>query len=140
LWITGRHEEALTCCQTVLQKEPNREATLFTAAMAAIRLNRPGLTRSYAERGVKVNPKLWTNYQLLADLAAQDRDWEAAKKACQQAIRMQPSNIVPHRLLVTCYLQTGDKANAQHEFEITMVLTPVEDRDKLRLWFTQQMR
>jgi tetratricopeptide (TPR) repeat protein len=115
LWITGRHEEALACCKKVLEKEPNRETTLFSAAMLAIRLNRPALTRSYAERGIKVNPKLWTNYQLLADLAAHGRDWEAAKKACQQAIRLQPSNILPHRLLITCYLQTGEKTKAQQE-------------------------
>ncbi len=140
LWITGRHEKALDCCQAVLEKEPNREVTLFTAAMLAIRLNRPALTRSYAERGIKVNPKLWTNYQLLADLAAHGRDWEAAKRACHEAIRLQPSNILPHRLLITCYLQTGEKTKAQQEFEICMVLTPAEERDKLRLWFSQQTR
>ncbi|HEV2946794.1 MAG TPA: hypothetical protein VGX70_05425 [Gemmataceae bacterium] len=140
LWITGHHEEALACCEKVLEKEPNREATLYTAAMLAIRLNRPALTRSYAERGIKVNPKLWTNYQLLADLAAHGRDWETAKRACQQALRLQPSNILPHRLLITCYLQTGEKTKAQQEFEICMVLTPAEERDKLRLWFTQQTR
>src|SRR5262249_52946562 len=41
LWISGRPEEALTCCEKILDKEPNRESTLFTAAMLAIRLNRP---------------------------------------------------------------------------------------------------
>jgi len=140
LWITGHPEEALTCCQTVLQKEPDRETTLFTAAMLAIRLNRPELTRRFAERGIQVNPTMWTNHQLLADLAAQRRDWQAAKKACQEAIRLQPSNILPHRLLITCYLKTGDRANAQREFDICMILTPAEERGKLQLWFAQQAR
>jgi hypothetical protein len=140
LWITGRHEEGLRCCEKILEKEPNRESTLFTAAMLAIRLNKPALTRTYAERGIKVNPKLWINYQLLADLAAYGRDWETAKKECQQAIRLQPSNILPHRLLITCYLQTGEKTKAQQEFDICMVLTPAQERDKLRTWFAQQTR
>jgi Tfp pilus assembly protein PilF len=140
LWITGHPEAALACCQKVLEKEPDREGTLYTAGMVALQLKRPELTRRYAERGIQINPTMWTNHQLLANLAAQKGDWQAAKKACQDAIRLQPSNILPHQLLMTCYLEAGDRANARHEFDICMILTPAEGREKLQLWFAQQIR
>jgi hypothetical protein len=140
LWITNHQQEALACCQRVLEKEPDRETTVYTAAMLALQLSRPELARRYAERGIEINPTMWTNHQLLAELAAQKRDWQTAKKACQEAVRLQPSNIRPHRLLITCYLQTGEKANAQREFDICVMLAPAEERDKLRAWFDQQNR
>jgi tetratricopeptide (TPR) repeat protein len=140
LWITGLQEEALTCCQAVLEKEPDREATLYSAATLAFQLDRAKLMRTYGERGIQVNPTMWLYHHVLADLAAQRRDWQAAKKECQEAIRLEPSNLLPHHLLMNCFLQTGDRANAQREFDICMILTPTEGREKLRRSFERQKR
>jgi tetratricopeptide (TPR) repeat protein len=140
LWISGHPQDALGSCQAVLAKDPDRETALFTAAMLALRLNRPDLVRKFAERGLRVNPKMSMNHELLAQLAVQNRDWPSAIKACQQAIDLQPANPSPHRLLIACYLQIGERAKAQKEYELCAVLMPPEQREDLRSWFLQRTR
>jgi Flp pilus assembly protein TadD len=137
--MLGRTEAALAAYQAVLEKAPEREATLARATILAERLRRWDLAVEYARRALQVNPWRWEYHHELGMINAQLRDWPAAIVSCRKALQLHPASLVSRAQLLNSYIQMGDKANAQAEFEVYLRFNPPEKQEALRRWFQQRM-
>jgi Flp pilus assembly protein TadD len=130
----GRAKEALTAFQTALIQDPNRESVLLEAAQLAAQVGLRKDAIAYWKRVITINP--WRS-DYLAELARFDsleRDWHAAAQACQNALRLNPTELDVRKLLVRCYLRLGDPQAARREFKNLLDFDP-PDKDELVRWF-----
>lgn len=139
LWFLGRLNEALDTYEAVLKQAPEQEMPLYQAANLSLRLGRQDVARSFAQRAITVNPGRWEYHQTLARVYAQDKDWQASLRSCQESLKLNSLEPGANRHLVLCYLQMRDRVQAQKAFEILVRLNPSQ-ADELRRWFAQQMR
>jgi Flp pilus assembly protein TadD len=137
LLFQGRLNEALAALEAALQLAPEREVSLARAADLALRLDRPGLARSFWERALRVNPWRWQYHQGLARTLVKLRNWPAAIQACRQVLRLQPAHQPTRQLLITCLVQVGEPDQARAEFEVLLGLVKVEQEEGLKRWFAQ---
>jgi len=139
LWVLERQAEALLALESALARAPRRETALETAARAAAELERLDAAAGYWTRLVNANP--WrAHYRTgLAAVLAKQRDWKRAIEECKAAMRLDPSSVPARRLLITCLLQTSNKAEAQAEFDRLMALDPPE-KESLKGWFEKSRR
>src|SRR5262249_33215438 len=93
----------------------------------------------YARRALQVNPWRWEYHHELGMINAQLRDWPAAIASCRKALQLHPASIVSRAQLLNSYIQMGDRANAQAEFETYLGFNPPEKQETLRRWFRQRM-
>jgi cytochrome c-type biogenesis protein CcmH/NrfG len=139
LWMQGRAGDAFADCEKVLTLAPERELALIDAAMLADQLERAEATLDYARRAAAINPWRHQLHYHLAVLLAKRQDWPSALAETQSALRLNPSNVEYRVLLVTCYLRSGDKEKARHEFQTLLALHP-PGPDVLRRWFEEQIQ
>lgn len=138
-WFLGRLENSAAAYDRVLAVSPDRETTLSLAASLALRMNRPGAARTYAERAVRVNPHRW-EYQLqLVRACGQSNDWKAALAAAETVIKLNAVEFSARQTIVLCRIRLGDKPGAQRSFDELLALNPPQAAE-LKRWFTQMMR
>jgi predicted CXXCH cytochrome family protein len=140
LWLQGRLGDAMSAFETVLNREPRHETTLFLAATLAARLKQVAAAQAYVDRLLEVNPWRWEYHQLSARVLAQRQDWPATVTACAKALELNPMNPAARQMLILALIRRGDRTRAEKEFTILTGLIPAPQRDALRQWFTQQVR
>jgi predicted CXXCH cytochrome family protein len=139
LWFQGRLDDANACFQKVLRTAPEREQSLFLAATLALGQRRVEAARGYAERLLAVNPWRWRYHLTLAQAQGQGNNWGAAVSACREALKLNPADPATRQLLVLGHLRSGDRAQAEREFDLLLALNPSRS-EGLRRWFAEEMR
>lgn len=139
LWGLGHPEESVLIFDGILARVPDRENTLSQAASLAMEMHRHEAAVSYWRRAIKVNPWRWEYHHALAVAHVRRSEWNQGLHACQQALELNPAGLEVRKLLLGCYLGTGDKAKAAAEFERLMDFNP-PDREELRRRFLEQLR
>jgi hypothetical protein len=124
LSLFQRSTEALAAFQAVLDKVPQREASLAGAAYLAQQQQRTELALTYWKRAVAENPHEARYRDHLTRLLVDQKDWRAARPHCEVWLRLDPSNLDARVLWVRCLLHTGDKKTAEAEFEKIRRLRP----------------
>jgi hypothetical protein len=126
----GRPAEGLAAYRLALAQEPTRQTALEGAAFLAFKAGRMSDSIELWNRAIAVNP--WrSDYR--AELARAEislRDWPAAARACQAALRLNPFSLPVRRWLVQSYLHLGNRDSARTELDILLRFDP-PDRDEL---------
>jgi tetratricopeptide (TPR) repeat protein len=135
LWHLGRLEEARQAYQATLQREPDRETSLFAAASLATDLAQG---RDLGRRAIAVNPWRWQYHEKLAAFYEREKDWPNVAREAKQALALNPLSQTSRALLLKAYLQMRDRGSAEHEFEVYAGLAAPEKQTRLRAWFQQQ--
>lgn len=139
LWQTGRQMEARTIMENAVGFAPERESTLFQAALYAESWGKKETALDYWKRLVKTNPWSATYRSHLANLLTDDDQWSAAIPECQAVLQLEPANPDIRFLLVQCYLHTGKQDRGRSEFETLLKLKP-EKEAALRRWMSESVR
>jgi predicted CXXCH cytochrome family protein len=139
LWLLNRKAEGLADLEIALAKAPQRELTLTYAAALATALERSDAAHVYWQRAIHVNPWNSQYHYRLAQLLANQGQWSKAAEASAAALRLNPVSEEIRLLRVASLLHTGNKDQAQTEFEPLLALKPA-DEATLRRWFAEQLR
>jgi tetratricopeptide (TPR) repeat protein len=137
LWMVGRNAEAMAAHEAILKRLPHRQSTLEQAAKLASELNQGRTAAGYWRRAIAVSPYQASYHHGLAYALLQAGDWQEAAEACRQALQLNPASIEVRKILVTCYLELGDRERAQREFDLLMRFEPAE-KEALREWFARR--
>lgn len=138
LWHVGKLEEVLQIFESVLEKDQDREATLYLASTLALRLGRPEKAKAWAERAVAGNPWRWQLQWSLARALMERKDWQAASARCVEVLRLQPTHLETRRDLIMALFRSGNGPGAQREFEMLQRFVPAEQRASLLQWYELQ--
>lgn len=134
-----RMREALAAAEAALALAPDHEDALENAAAAAEVLRQRDKAIAYWRRAVEANPWSSRTRFHLAQLLAEQKQWQPAVEQCQAVLRFNPANVEVRLLLVACRLETGDVAGAESEFQRVLALKP-DDPDRLRRWYAAKRR
>jgi Flp pilus assembly protein TadD len=138
LWLQGRLVEAQSVYEAVLALAPEHELALIDSAMLAMVMERNDASLGYFKRLMAVNPWQSEYHRNYAKLLAARREWAEAAAECRTTLRLNPTHRETRSLLITCLLRTGNKEQAQAEFNVLLGLAAPEERDSLRRWFAEQ--
>jgi hypothetical protein len=139
LSVQGRPDEALAVLGEALAKAPDRERALTFAARVAEERGRLELAEQYCRRLAEKYPQVPDHQHRLAVLHAQRKAWPQALRAAQAAVKADPFRAESRAILITAYLETGDRDRARAEFERLGVLHP-DYQEKIRAWFAERLR
>jgi Flp pilus assembly protein TadD len=138
LWALGNTSRAATAFDEVLAQSPQREVTLHWAAALALERKQPEAAIPYLERAREVNPWRHDVHVILAEAQVQRRDWPAAFREAQEALKLNPTSTEARQLLVEYYLEVGKPAEARAELDRLLGLHPPGE-DALRRWFARRV-
>jgi predicted CXXCH cytochrome family protein len=130
----NRNEEALAAFLAALAEEPDRESAVIGAAFAAVGAGagRREEAITHLRRAIAIDPWRSDCRAALAPLYFQGRDWSAAAAACQDALRLNPADVLTRKLLVRCYLRLGNSEAARSEFQTLLGFNPPDREELLR--------
>jgi Flp pilus assembly protein TadD len=134
-----RPREALAVLEKALERSPRRELALERAARVAMELGDSERSAACWQRLVEVNPYTWQSHGFLAQTLAQREQWSRAVEECRASFRLNPFETRTRMLLIDCLIRTGEKTQAQSEFETLLAANPTE-RERLRRWFDELTR
>jgi Flp pilus assembly protein TadD len=137
LWKLDRLREALAALEDTLARAPRREVALGYATRVAVALGEIDKAFVYCRRLLQVNPWDADGHHILAHLLGERRQWDDSIRACQAALRLNPSMAEVRKILITGYLHTGKKKEAQAEFERLLTLQP-DAANQLKEWFAER--
>jgi tetratricopeptide (TPR) repeat protein len=139
LWLAGQTDQALEAYRALLTRHPQQESALLDAASLCAALRRSDDAIGYMQRAIQVDPWLARYHQQLAALLDEKERWPEALQECRAALRLNPFSPQARLLMVKCMLRTGDRPQAQTEFERLLGLG-APDPEKLRQWFARESR
>jgi hypothetical protein len=139
MWAQGDRREALAIYEELLAKIPERQASRLSAARIAMELGEDETAIAHLRRLLAANSWSPRSHYLLAQLLGKHRDCPGAVAEGRAALRLDPTQVPVRQLLITGYLQTGDRKRAGEEFALLERLQPAEI-DKLRTWYQEQTR
>jgi Flp pilus assembly protein TadD len=139
LWVLDHKEAARADFEQALTLAPGREETLAFAAGLATQLGQEEAAAGYWQRLRAINPYYVRAHAELARLLAQRGDWPGAVDECQAALRLDPFQAAPRRLLVLGRLHTGRRDDAEAEC-LTLVRLFPREAEKIRAWFEQELK
>ncbi len=139
LWQQNRKKEARTSFETALRLAPEQELTLAYAASLAAEMGQHASAMTYWQRALQVNPWTARSHFELARLFVLRQEWQKAGEEAKAVLRLNPFHFEARKLLVVCYHQMGDHAQARAEFARLLELNP-PDQQSLRRWFDQQSK
>jgi tetratricopeptide (TPR) repeat protein len=137
--LQSREQEAISAFEAALEGSPNREKSLFGAALTATQLGRADDGLKFWQRAIAMNPWNWEYHDEIAKIYAARQDWKKAAEHCRQAVQLNIAAWDTRKLLVTCLLRLKQKTEAQKEFEILLGYDP-PDPEALRLWFGEERK
>jgi hypothetical protein len=133
LW-QGRHAEAAEQFAQVLDKEPERETSLFQAAMCAA-LRRSDQELPLLRKLIDVNPHYSFYWIRLADVHAVKKDWPQARAAAEKALELNPAAIEARRTLIQALVAAGQAEQARRHLVIYEALG-TKDAKEVRGWLS----
>jgi tetratricopeptide (TPR) repeat protein len=139
LMIQGRDQEARDAFEGVLGRAPEREKSLFGAALLAARIGRNDLAVKYWTKAIDMNPWNWEYHDELAKVYGDLREWKSAAEQCQDALKLNLAAWETRKLLVRALLRQGEKDEAKKELSIMLGFEP-PDPEALRRWFEDEGR
>jgi Flp pilus assembly protein TadD len=137
LVLLGRPKEALEAFEAVLAREPERENALGLAAQLAESQGKPDEALAHHRKVIELSPWVWGYRINLAEYLARRKDWAAALKEGEEALRLSPASPETRMLLIEALLHLGQRERAEREFQTLLVLRP-EEEGRLRAWFAEQ--
>jgi tetratricopeptide (TPR) repeat protein len=139
LWQQSRKEEARVSFEAALKLAPEREVTLTYAASLAAEMGQHANAIALWQRAVAVN--LWTarSHFELARMFVLRKEWQKAVEEAKIVRQLNPFHLEARKLLIVCYQQMGNQAEARTEFAHLLELNP-PDQESLYRWFGQQGR
>ena len=139
LWQQNRKEEARVAFETALCRTPDGETALIYAASLAAEMGQYDSAIAYWQRALAVNPWAARSHFELARLLVLRQQWQQAGEEAKAVLELNPFHIEARKLLVVCYHQRGNKAQARAEFDRLLQLNP-PDQETLHRWFDQLSR
>ena len=139
LMLLGRDQETLDAFEGVLGRAPEREKSLFGAALLAARIGRNDLAVKYWTKAIDLNSWNWEYHEELAKVYGDLREWKSAAEQCQDALKLNLAAWETRKLLVRALLRQGEKDEAKKELSIMLGFEP-PDPEALRLWFEEEGR
>ncbi len=130
--------EALVIFDKTLQRAPQRELTLGTAALTALEAGEMERSIAYWRRLLAINPYDWQGHAYLGQALAHRGRWTDAVDACRQALQLHPFEPRTRMLLIDCLVHQGQKKSARAEFATLSALGSPQP-EKLRQWFDELM-
>jgi tetratricopeptide (TPR) repeat protein len=137
LMLQGRDQDALQTFRAALSRAPNREKSLFGAALMAGQIGQSNDAIEFWTKAIALNPWNWEYHDELAKLQADRQEWKNAAEQCRQALKLNIASWETRKLLVKCLLRLGDKTKARSELEILLGFEP-PDPEALRRWFVEE--
>jgi tetratricopeptide (TPR) repeat protein len=139
-WVLqGRSQEALEAFEAALRRSPNREKSLFGAALTAAQIGRVDEAVKFWEKAIALNPWNWVYHDEVAKLYADRQDWRNAAEQCQEALKLNIAAWDTRKLLMKCLLRLRQNTQARREFEILLGFEP-PDPEALRRWFAEESK
>lgn len=135
-WFLDRRKEARADLDSALALEPKSETILQMAGTLASAVGDFEAARNFWQRAQVVNPWEPSLHFNLARQFAHHQNWPHAIEECQAALRLDPADSDSHRLMVLCWIRTGELDKARRELEIALALKP-DQADALHKWFEQ---
>lgn len=139
LMVQGRPEQALNAFATALGQAPDREKSLFGAALMAAQIGRSDDAVKYWTNALALNPWNWEYHDELAKVYAARRDWRPAAQQSEEALKLNQAIWETRKLLIRSLLRQGKKDRAEIEFKILLGFEP-PDPEALRRWFDEEGR
>ncbi|MHB1560108.1 MAG: tetratricopeptide repeat protein [Isosphaeraceae bacterium] len=128
----GRPEDGLASFREALARQPALETALAGAAHLADRTRHRAEAIEHLRQAIRVNP--W-NADYRADLAAlcfEERDWDAAIAAGQEAVRLDPLDHATRTLLVRALIRLGETIEARNALNGLIDLDPARHDELMR--------
>jgi tetratricopeptide (TPR) repeat protein len=135
--LQSRDQEALNAFEAALERAPNREKSLFGAALMATQVGRAEDGLKFWQRAIALNPWNWVYHDEIAKIYADRQEWKNAAEHCRHAVQLNIAAWDTRKLLVKCLLRLRQKTEAQREFEILLGYDP-PDPEALRRWFAEE--
>ncbi len=139
LMLQGRDQDALDTFELVLHRDPNREKSLFGAALMAARMGRNERAIQFWVQAIALNPWNWEYHDELAKLYAAKEEWKLAAEQCEKALGLNIASWDSRKLFIQSLLRAGEKDQAKKEFEVLLGFEP-PDPQALRRWFEEESR
>ncbi|MDR3635531.1 MAG: hypothetical protein P4L84_17130 [Isosphaeraceae bacterium] len=137
LWLSGQPEPASEVLANALTIAPERQTLLQLGASLAANLGRRQQAILLSQRAVALGGTSSEIYWQLAELLAQDRQWDAAAQWLREGLRLNPTLEPARKLLIQCYLESQRIEPATTEFATLVKLEPLK-KDALLRWFEEQ--
>jgi tetratricopeptide (TPR) repeat protein len=119
---------------TSLRYQPEREQTLAELVELSVQSRRLQQALAYQRRLVAVNPYYSLYHLKLAELLHQDGQWLESNRACEDALRLNPTHEDARRLRIANFLRLGDARAADAEFARLVQIAP-EHKASLESWY-----
>jgi hypothetical protein len=132
-------QRALATCEGTLETAPRREWPLTDAAMICQALGKHDLSLAYWKRALELNP--WSSryrYEVAKQLAMHGK-WQEAETESRRVLQYNAAHVESRVLLVQCFLERGQKEEAQAEVAKVLALRPA-DAEELKRRFDQLMQ
>ena len=141
LWFSGRAEQALKTCKTVLTLVPDRERSLLRAVDPALRARELDFALECASKAVAISPAAIDHRLLRGRVYLERKDWSNAEADYRAALRENPAFPIPRAMLALCRHHQGDPQEAQVELNraLEMIRDP-EQQTSFRNWFREKTR
>ncbi len=123
-WILDRRQEARADLDRALALAPNSEVLLSTAGLYALAVDDIESAMGFWLMAKAVNPWEPSFHFYLARQYSIKKEWPKAIEECQASIRFDPSHFDGHRLMLWCWIRTGNMKEARKELEILIALKP----------------
>jgi Flp pilus assembly protein TadD len=137
LVLQGRYQEALEAFELALKLAPQREKSLFGAALVAAQVGQNNRAIELWNQAIALNPWNWEYHDELAKLYAAKEEWKLAAEQCHEALQLNIASWDTRKLLVQSLLRAGEKERAKKELEILLGFEP-PDPQALRRWFDEE--
>jgi chemotaxis protein methyltransferase CheR len=109
---SGRHSAALEILDALLEREPRHLAALCLAAQANANAGRLDEAEALCRRAVEVSPFAPLPYHLLARIAEERGDSQAAKVLLKKVVYLNPASVRGYLELSAIYRREGDAPRA----------------------------
>jgi predicted CXXCH cytochrome family protein len=139
LWQLNQKQEARASFETALKLWPEQEAALTSAASLAAEMGEHAGAIIFWQRALAVNPWTARSHFELARLYVLRQEWQKAADEAKTVLPLNPFHFEARKLLIVCYQQMGNQAQARAEFARLLELNP-PGPESLHHWFDQQSR
>ncbi len=126
----GKHQQAATTCQTILQQQPNNATAYKLLGNIYQQQGDNTAAKQAYETAISLSPDFAEAYANLGNIYLQQKQWQAAIENYQTAIRLNPNLAGVYRNLAKLWQAKGDQNQAtdcwQTAYELELDKLPAE--------------
>ena len=136
---SNRLREAYSAFMQALQREPEREPSLLSAAYLAERLDRRKESIEFWKRAIAKNPHRMLYRANLAAALSKEHRWNEGREHADFWVQENPGSIEARHARALYRLRTGDFDGAKADFAIIEALKP-PNLPELKAWWESENR